>query len=136
VVERVGNGHRLDSPRCSGHGAAASSGRHEIARTRGGQVLARTAVACGCNPSAVAALETVPSAFSAAWLSALLAVSSSIGCAAATAAAAKDPMKCERDPKCASHQKAFDCSTQCTDDPACVERCSEIQSETGTSAAH
>jgi len=57
-------------------------------------------------------------------------------CASMQAAAAKDPMRCERDPSCANHQRAFDCSTQCADDPACVERCSEIQQQTGTSEPH
>ena len=46
-------------------------------------------------------------------------------------AAAKDPRKCERDPKCAKHDKAKDCSLQCSDDPACVDRCREIQVSTG-----
>jgi hypothetical protein len=45
-------------------------------------------------------------------------------------------MKCERDPKCRGNQQQFDCSVQCSDDPACVERCSEIQQQTGTSAPH
>jgi hypothetical protein len=57
-------------------------------------------------------------------------------CHSMQAAAANDPMKCERDPNCKNHQRAFDCSTQCTDDPACVERCSEIQQQTGTSEPH
>ncbi len=51
-------------------------------------------------------------------------------CAAAEKSAAKDPMKCERDPKCAAqHGKAQDCWTQCTDDPACVDRCREMQTD-------
>jgi hypothetical protein len=58
------------------------------------------------------------------------------GCAASQAAAAKDPMRCERDPNCKGHQRAFDCSAQCSDDPACVERCTEIQAATGASAPH
>jgi hypothetical protein len=57
-------------------------------------------------------------------------------CASVRAAAANDPQKCERDPNCKNHQRSFDCSTQCTDDPACVERCSEIQQQTGTSEPH
>ncbi len=56
------------------------------------------------------------------------------GCAATTNAASSDPMKCERDPNCRAHQKAFDCSAQCTDDPACVDRCNEVQEQTGTSS--
>jgi hypothetical protein len=54
------------------------------------------------------------------------------GCHSLEASAAKDPMKCERDPKCAKHDKAFDCSTQCADDPACVDRCREVNQQTGT----
>jgi hypothetical protein len=70
-------------------------------------------------------------------LAALLFASSlTPACAASQAAAARDPMRCERDPNCKSHQRQFDCSTQCSDDPACVERCTEIQAETGTSAPH
>jgi hypothetical protein len=57
-------------------------------------------------------------------------------CAAMQASAAKDPMRCERDPNCKNHTRAFDCNTQCTDDPACMERCNEVQEQTGTSAPH
>jgi hypothetical protein len=57
-------------------------------------------------------------------------------CGSLQASAAKDPMRCERDPKCKDKQKAFDCSAQCSDDPACVERCTEIQAATGASAPH
>lgn len=53
-------------------------------------------------------------------------------CGTLEASARKDPMKCERDPKCAKDDKAKDCSTQCADDPACVDRCREIQTQTGT----
>jgi hypothetical protein len=50
-----------------------------------------------------------------------------IGCAAMQSAAAQDPMKCERDPKCTNHQgKSADCVTECVDDPACIERCREV----------
>jgi hypothetical protein len=55
----------------------------------------------------------------------------SLGCSSLQSSAAKDPMKCERDPKCAKHQKALDCSTQCADDPACVDRCNEVNKGTG-----
>jgi hypothetical protein len=58
------------------------------------------------------------------------------GCASMQAAAANDPMKCERDPNCKNHQRAFDCNTQCADDPACIQRCSEVQEQTGTSVPH
>ena len=47
-------------------------------------------------------------------------------------AAAKDPRRCERDPKCARHDKTKDCSLQCSDDPACVDRCREINMAAGT----
>jgi hypothetical protein len=57
-------------------------------------------------------------------------------CGGATAAAARDPMKCERDPNCKSHERAFDCSTQCSDDPACLDRCNQVQEQTGTSQQH
>lgn len=55
------------------------------------------------------------------------------GCGSMQNAAAKDPMKCERDPSCAKHERAFDCSSQCADDPACVDRCREVQETAGTS---
>ncbi len=50
-----------------------------------------------------------------------------LACSTMTQAAAQDPMKCERDPKCAAHQdKAKDCVTMCVDDPACIDRCREV----------
>lgn len=49
------------------------------------------------------------------------------GCPKVEAAAAKDPMKCERDPKCQQHNNAGDCSLQCADDPACMQRCEEVR---------
>jgi hypothetical protein len=53
--------------------------------------------------------------------------SASLGCATLQSAAAQDPMKCEQDPKCQSHQgKSADCVTVCVDDPACIERCREV----------
>ena len=54
-------------------------------------------------------------------------------CGGLERSAAKDPMKCERDPKCAQKQKARDCSAQCSDDPECVRRCEEVQRSTGGS---
>jgi hypothetical protein len=49
------------------------------------------------------------------------------GCGTLQSAAAQDPMKCERDPKCASHmEKSRDCVTVCVDDPACIDRCREV----------
>ena len=61
---------------------------------------------------------------------------SASGCASMQAAAANDPQKCERDPNCKHHQRAFDCNTQCADDPVCMDRCNEVQEQTGTSAPH
>jgi hypothetical protein len=58
------------------------------------------------------------------------------GCASMQAAAARDPLRCERDPNCKNHQRAFDCNTQCADDPACLDRCNEVQEQTGASAPH
>jgi hypothetical protein len=49
------------------------------------------------------------------------------GCAATQAAAARDPMRCERDPSCTERaDKSKDCVTQCVDDPACIDRCREV----------
>lgn len=63
----------------------------------------------------------------------LLAPPALVGCGPSLEnAAAKDPQKCERDPKCKKDDKSLDCSTQCADDPACVDRCREIQTQTGT----
>jgi hypothetical protein len=43
-------------------------------------------------------------------------------------AAAKDPMKCERNPACASGRASYaDCTRQCVDDPECVSLCKQIQ---------
>ena len=45
--------------------------------------------------------------------------------------ASEDPMKCERDPKCEKKRgRTADCSMQCSDDPACMERCEQIQAPT------
>ncbi|NOU28925.1 MAG: hypothetical protein HOO96_13555, partial [Polyangiaceae bacterium] len=51
-----------------------------------------------------------------------------LACGTLEKAAAKDPQRCERDPNCAKKRgKSSDCNTQCGDDPACVERCREIE---------
>jgi hypothetical protein len=51
-------------------------------------------------------------------------------CNAAQKAAAKDPMVCERDPACAAKNgRARDCTTQCNDDPACMDRCREMSQD-------
>jgi hypothetical protein len=69
-------------------------------------------------------------------LVALASLASVPGCAAAQAAAANDPQKCERDPKCRNNERAFDCNAQCTDDVACMDRCNQVQEQTGASAPH
>jgi len=52
------------------------------------------------------------------------------GCASARAAAARDPQRCERDPKCGSHlDRSRDCVTACSDDPACIDRCRQVNPE-------
>ena len=51
-----------------------------------------------------------------------------LGCASIEKAAHNDPMRCERDPKCEKKRTGIvDCSRQCSDDPACVERCETFQ---------
>ncbi len=65
---------------------------------------------------------------------ALFAVGLVSGCHAMERAAAQDPMKCERDPKCEKKSRAADCSTQCVDDRACMERCAQINQGTGAGA--
>lgn len=58
---------------------------------------------------------------------ALLVVAGVAGCSAQRAAQ-QDPMRCERDPKCERKRAGTaDCSMQCTDDPACMERCEQVQ---------
>jgi hypothetical protein len=61
-----------------------------------------------------------------AWLLLFAGIAFAGGCAATERAAARDPMKCERNPQCASARGAYaDCSEQCSYDPACTERCLE-----------
>jgi hypothetical protein len=63
---------------------------------------------------------------------AVLLVALAVGCGAAEQAAQQDPMKCERDPKCDKKRlKSADCSTQCNDDPACMDRCEQVQQANG-----
>jgi hypothetical protein len=46
--------------------------------------------------------------------------------AAAQGRQSTDPMKCERDPQCTKARAGYrDCSFQCQDDPACMDRCRE-----------
>jgi len=61
-------------------------------------------------------------------LAVALALSTVVGCSAAQRAAHEDPMRCERDPKCENKRgRTADCSMQCSDDPACMERCEQVQ---------
>jgi hypothetical protein len=54
-------------------------------------------------------------------------------CAGAQAAAAKDPMHCERDPACAKARGAYpDCSRQCNYDQECESRCEQVQRSVDT----
>ncbi len=51
-------------------------------------------------------------------------------CGAAESAAARDPMKCERDPSCTKARGGYaDCSRQCADNPDCVDRCQQVQKQ-------
>jgi hypothetical protein len=62
------------------------------------------------------------------WLVALGLVVGVAGCGSAQAAAARDPMHCERDPACSKARGAYpDCTRQCNDDPECVDRCRQVQ---------
>ncbi|HEY8077830.1 MAG TPA: hypothetical protein VIF62_27075 [Labilithrix sp.] len=59
---------------------------------------------------------------------ALVALSLFVSCKTMQSAADKDPQKCERDPKCDKKRlKSQDCSTQCVDDPACMDRCEQVR---------
>jgi hypothetical protein len=61
----------------------------------------------------------------------VLAAAVAAGCGGAQAAAAKDPMKCERDPACARARGSYpDCSRQCNYDQECEKRCEEVQRST------
>ena len=54
-------------------------------------------------------------------------------CSSMEKSAREDPMKCERDPKCEKKRgRQADCSMQCSDDPACVERCEQVQQQNGS----
>ena len=53
-------------------------------------------------------------------------------CSAVNRAAQEAPMKCERDPKCDKKRgRTADCSRQCNDDPACMDRCEQVQAPNG-----
>jgi hypothetical protein len=54
-----------------------------------------------------------------------------LGCGSGQAAAARDPMRCERDPACAKARGSYpDCTRQCNDDPECMSRCEQVQQGT------
>lgn len=60
----------------------------------------------------------------------VLSACASAGNAAANAAA-KDPMKCERDPSCSRARSSYaDCTRQCVDDPECMKLCEDVQRQT------
>jgi hypothetical protein len=60
-------------------------------------------------------------------MAALVLTATGLGCQAAEAAAARDPMLCERDPTCMNRaDRSKDCVTQCVDDPACIDRCRQV----------
>lgn len=62
----------------------------------------------------------------------VVALSALGGCRALEVNAQKDPLKCERDPNCAKKKgKSSDCAAQCSDDPACMDRCRQIQESPG-----
>jgi hypothetical protein len=63
----------------------------------------------------------------------LLVAAGALGaCTTMQNAARQDPMKCERDPKCDKKRgRTADCSLQCSDDPACMSRCEQIQAPNG-----
>lgn len=70
-------------------------------------------------------------------LALLLALALVGACHMSEVAASRDPQRCERDPKCQSKQgRTQDCSRQCNDDPACVDRCEQIQQSTGAGLGH
>jgi hypothetical protein len=49
-------------------------------------------------------------------------------CSGAQNAAQRDPMRCERDPRCGrARSAATDCTLQCNDNPECVDRCREAE---------
>lgn len=69
-----------------------------------------------------------PSAFA---LAILASFALAAHCGSMEKAAAKDPLKCERDPQCQSRgDKSKDCATQCADSADCMKRCEAIQQGT------
>lgn len=65
-------------------------------------------------------------------LLAVLVLAPAAGCTSLQKAAQQDPLKCERDAKCDKKRgRTMDCSMQCNDDPACMERCEQVQAPNG-----
>jgi hypothetical protein len=51
-------------------------------------------------------------------------------CSSPQSAAARDPLKCERDPNCARARGSYaDCTRQCADAPECMQRCEQVQKQ-------
>ena len=62
----------------------------------------------------------------------LMLLGSISACSSLEKAATHDPLKCERDPKCDKKRgRTSDCSRQCNDDPACMDRCEQVQAPNG-----
>ncbi|MDB4937131.1 MAG: hypothetical protein JWP87_4103 [Labilithrix sp.] len=62
----------------------------------------------------------------------LVVVATAPACKSMQKAAQEDPLKCERDPKCDKKRgRTADCSRQCNDDPACMDRCEQVQAPNG-----
>lgn len=54
-------------------------------------------------------------------------IGSAVGCATVEHAAAQDPQKCERNPKCANKSdRSSDCITACSDNYDCIQRCEQV----------
>ncbi|MEO8801071.1 MAG: hypothetical protein ABI551_24480 [Polyangiaceae bacterium] len=50
-----------------------------------------------------------------------------VGCATVEHAAAQDPQKCERNPKCThKSDRSSDCITACSDNYDCIQRCEQV----------
>lgn len=62
----------------------------------------------------------------------LLTLAALTACNTLEKSAREDPLKCERDAKCEKKRlKNSDCSTQCNDDPACMDRCEQVRAPNG-----
>ena len=62
------------------------------------------------------------------WPAALVIGLGLVACGSVQGAAAKDPMRCERDPSSSRARGSFpDCTRQCNDDQECENRCEQVQ---------